>query len=114
MKTDRLLKKLDQVKYPLLVLAIGLLLLLIPGRRDTTLETTSDDGLSELLSMAEGVGETEVLVSEHGVLVICEGASDASVKLDILRAVRSYTGFGSDQITILRLRDHGKGGKGHD
>ena len=115
MKTEALLKKLDQIKYPLLVLAIGFLLILIPGRKRTQDETlSSEGGLSQLLSMADGVGEAEVLISEHGVLVICEGASDAAVKLDILRAVGSYTGFGSDKITILKLADLEKGGKGHD
>lgn len=114
MKLDALVKKLDQIKYPLLVLTIGLLLILFPSKKETADDYSADRGLSQLLSMAEGVGEAEVLISEHGVLVICEGASDAAVKLDILRAVGSYTGFGSDRITILRLADLEKGGKGHD
>ena len=37
------------------------------------------------------------------VIVVCEGAAKASVRLDILRAVYSYTGFGSDKVTILEF-----------
>ena len=33
------------------------------------------------------------------------GAENAAVKLDIIRAISSYTGFGSDRITILKLAD---------
>ena len=50
------------------------------------------------------MGEARVLVSDSGVVVACEGAASAEVRLDILRAVRSYTGFGTDKITILKLR----------
>ncbi len=106
MKLESLLKKLEQLKGPLLILAVGLLLLLMPGGKKQETETNGNTDLRSILSAAEGVGETQVLISENGVVIVCEGADDASVKLDILRAVGSYTGFGSDKITILRLVDH--------
>ena len=103
MKIDGIVKKLESFRYPLLVLMIGLLILLLPGGKKTETEDGPEASLCAALSDTRGVGRAEGLISEHGVVVICEGADDAAVKLDILRAVGSYTGFGSDKITILRM-----------
>ena len=43
--------------------------------------------------------------SDSGVVVVCEGAANPKVRLDIIRAVESYTGYSSDKITILRMTD---------
>ena len=59
--------------------------------------------LCSVLSACEGVGEVKVIISEEGVVVVCEGANDAKVRLDIIRAVSSYTGFGTDRITVLKM-----------
>ncbi len=105
MKLEDLRKKLAQFRAPLLVLLAGLLILLLPGGLGKSEAPALEPGLRELLSRTEGVGEAEVLISEHGVIVVCEGAHDPAVKLDILRAVGSYTGFGSDRITILPMAE---------
>lgn len=105
-----LLDKLKGLKLPLLILAVGLLLLLWPGQSKTA-EPGPDGELEALLSRVEGVGEAQALVSEHGVLIVCEGADSAAVKLDILRAVASYTGFGSDKVTILKLSENKETGR---
>ena len=95
---------LAQYKYPLLILAVGFLLLLLPsGQKMRPADPDTDEALAAILSEAKGMGETHVLISENGVVVVCRGASNASVRLDIIRAVSSYTGFGSDKITILTL-----------
>ena len=108
-----MLKKLAQYKAPLLILAVGLLLMLLPASSGKSASAQDEDcELSALLASASGVGEARVLISEHGVIVVCEGADSAAVKMDIIRAVGSYTGFGSDKITILRLVDYEKGRKG--
>ncbi len=106
MKLEEILKKLDQIKIPLLVLAVGLLLLLMPSGSKKEAETDSDSDLQSILSSARGVGQAQVLISDNGVVIVCDGADDAGVKLDILRAVSSYTGFGSDKITILKRMEH--------
>lgn len=107
------LKKLAQYKYPLLMLAVGLLLMLLPSSSGKSApEPDESCELSALLESAAGVGAARVLLSEHGVIVVCEGADSAAVKMDIIRAVGSYTGFGSDKITILRLADYEMGRKG--
>ena len=101
----RLLSGLAKYKAPLLVLLLGVLLMLIPTGEKTKSAQTRDEALGAILSQTQGVGEARVLISENGVVVACRGADNASVKLDIIRAVSSYTGFGSDKITILKLRN---------
>ena len=106
MKLDALMKKLERLKYPLLILILGLFLLLLPSGTKKQAETDGNSDLQTILGSARGVGRAQVLISDNGVVVVCDGADDASVKLDILRAVGSYTGFGSDKITILKRVEH--------
>ena len=99
------LKKKKKWKTPLFILLAGLLLLLLPGGEEKSVPAAPPEAaLADILSKTQGVGEARVLMSDSGVVVACEGASSAEVRLDILRAVRSYTGFGTDKITILKLR----------
>ena len=105
MNLNDIVKKLQPFRIPLLILILGLILLLMPGGKSQNAAQSADAQLCETLSAAEGVGEARVLISEHGVLVVCEGGDSAAVKLDIIRAVGSYTGFGSDRITILKMLD---------
>ncbi len=106
-----ILKQLDKFKYPLLVLLIGILLMLLPGSiRSPTDSEGESDRFSQLLSRVEGVGKSDLLISDNGIVIVCEGAEDAEVQLHLLQAIRSYTGFGSDRITILKMTEHGRGG----
>ncbi len=97
-------KFLEKYKYPLLVLAFGLLLMLMPGGQGTEAEpAVGEEALSQLLSHTEGAGQTQVLVSEQGVVVLSQGAERADIRLKILQAVQSYTGFAADKITVLKM-----------
>ena len=98
--------RLEKFKYPLLVLIVGVMLMLIPGK-NAYLDTPSgtDEPLKTVLSCTNGVGRAEVIASECGVVVVCDGAEDARVRLDIIRAVGAYTGFASDKITILKMSE---------
>ena len=101
-----ILKKLGRYKYPLLMLVLGLLLFLIPGK--TAQETEAGDAdqlLQQILACTEGVGDVRVLTSASGAVIVCQGAEDAKARLDIIRAVYSYTGLSSDKITVLKMRD---------
>ena len=103
---SELRSKIEKMKYPILVLCIGLVLMLIPSSTSSAnLTGETNELLSQLLSCTEGVGDARVIVSEKGVVVVCSGAEDAKVRLEILRAVGSYTGFGSDRITVLKMAD---------
>lgn len=100
-----ILKSMERWKYPLLILLLGLMLLLLPNtEKQAPVEPGPQDALAKLLTDSQGVGRAQVLISETGVVVVCDGASNASVRLDIIRAVNSYTGFGSDKITILKFK----------
>ena len=98
--------KLEKFKYPLIVLVLGIALMLIPGKSAIIDEAAdTDEPLKTVLSCTSGVGRAEVIASDCGVVVVCDGAEDAKVRLDIIRAVSSYTGFASDKITILKMND---------
>ena len=107
MNTDwknKLLPFLKKYKAPLLVLLLGIVLMLIPTGSGRAVPLPEEsERLALVLSETKGVGESRVLLSENGVVVVCAGAENAAVRLDIIRAVSSYTGFGSDRITILKL-----------
>ena len=94
----------EKFKYPILLLFIAIMILLLPAStEDKSGLTETDSLLSLILSCTEGVGDARVIVSENGVVVVCTGANDAKVRLEILRAVGSYTGFASDRITVLKM-----------
>ena len=98
--TDKLKGKaelLGRFRYPFIILIAGVLLLLLPSG--------SSGLLAQVLSCSEGVGNARVLISDSGVVVVCEGAANPKVRLDIIRAVESYTCYSSDKITILRMTD---------
>lgn len=98
--------KLDKFKYPLVVLIIGVVLMLLPVDSGSSGKASEEEPMAVLLSSTEGVGESRVLISENGVVVVCRGAENARVRLDIIQAVSSYTGFTSDKITILKMADY--------
>ncbi len=105
-EVSALLKRLRPFRYPLLVLLLGLCLLLLPtGARRQETEPGVQTSLEQALGAAEGVGRVRVLLSEKGAVVICDGAENAAVRWNILRAIGSYTGFGSDRITVLKMTE---------
>lgn len=100
---DALIKTLDKYKYPLIVLLVGVLLMLIPF--DTSVkDSDSDRKFEKLLSETRGVGKASVIISDTGVVVVCEGADSARVRLDIVNSIESYTGFGPEKVTILKQK----------
>ncbi len=106
MNKKALLPLMEKWKLPLMILLAGLgLMLFQPSEKPKDTVPGPQEALAELLSQTQGVGTAQVLISDSGVVVACSGASNAAVRLDIIRAVSSYTGFGSDKITILKLRN---------
>ena len=104
MQLDSIKETLTKYKYPLLILALGLLFLMLPSDRTQNINAESEDILlQQVLACSKGVGEARLISSENGVVISCEGANDPQVRLDIIRAVSSYTGFSSDKITILKM-----------
>ena len=97
---------MERIKYPAAILLIGVLFMIFPETSSNSKyidnETTT---LSQILNSTSGVGECKVLISDKGVVVVCEGANNAKVRLEIIHAVGSYTGYSSDKITILKLAE---------
>lgn len=100
---DALKKTLDKYKYPLIVLLVGMLLMLIPFNASSA-DSDSDRRFEKLLCETRGVGKASVIISDTGVVVVCEGADSARVRLDIVNSIESYTGFGPEKVTILKQK----------
>lgn len=104
-KGKALWKKLSEFRYVLLVAAVGLLLILWPtGSTAPAAAESREEELrvAALLSQIEGVGEAQVLLSDSGAVVVCDGADSASVCLKITQAVKCYTGLGADEVQIFK------------
>lgn len=118
---EKLTALLQRNKYVWLVFALGLALLLLPRSTSSILSPEPTEGMGEpmtgsgipldtesarleaLLSRIAGAGETHVLLSQNGAVVVCAGADNAEVCLDVTNAVSAYTGLGSDKIRVMRL-----------
>lgn len=94
---------LEKFKYPLLILVLGVALMLAPTGGKQADVPEGDALLGQVLSCTEGVGQAQVIVSDSGVVVVCQGADNAKVRLDIIKAIGAYTGFGADKITVLKM-----------
>lgn len=108
-RMSELWKKLAEFRYVLLVAAVGLALLLWPsgasGTAGDDAHSAEETRLAALLEQIEGVGHTQVLLSDSGAVVVSEGAGQASVRLAITQAVRCYTGLGANEVTIFKMDD---------
>lgn len=101
-----LAEKTAGFKYVLLVAAVGLALLLWPSGQSAasdSAEASEEARIAALLTRIEGVGEVEILLSDSGAVVVCQGADSASVCLKVARAVRCYTGLGADKVEIFKM-----------
>ena len=80
--------------------------MLMPVNSTKDISQDSTDVLvGKILSSAQGVGDSVVIISDKGVIVVCEGADKAKVRLEIIQAISSYTGYSSEKITILKMVD---------
>lgn len=80
----------------------------------TDVASSEDDGRKseerKTVIMSAGSAYNEAAVSSveypqfQGALIVCRGAGSASVKLDLINAVASLTGLGSDQITVVKMK----------
>lgn len=108
MNGKKMLDGLAKYKYPLIVLIVGLVLLLIPsGSTKSSSDGVSNDDeqrLAAILESSRGVGNASVLISEHGAVVVCDGAADPEVKLSVIKSVEAYTGLDCDEIQVLITR----------
>ena len=109
-------KLLFRNKFVLIALCAGLLLILLPrkpasdaGNGDPMAASgipldTESGRIAALLEEIRGVGEAEVLLSGNGAVIVCRGAEDPDVRLNVTNAVAAYTGLGSDKITVMKMK----------
>ena len=73
-----------------------------------TSEGNSSDRETVIVSTGSGTEEpvsVKTIYPEfQGALVVCQGADNASVKLEVLKAVSAITGLSSDQISICQRK----------
>lgn len=60
--------------------------------------------LADRGSAAEPISVTVFSPVYQGALVVAEGGDCASVRLDIMEAVASLTGLGTDKITVIKMK----------
>lgn len=103
-------------RYLLLLLLAGLFLIMLPGtgeNKEKMAESTQEElRLKGALQSLEGVGDVYVLLAEEGgrnggysgAVILCQGANDAAVRLQIVEAVSAFTGMGSNRIIVLKMK----------
>lgn len=71
------------------------------------MELARDDGGTVILSGGSGVENIVTIKTLYpvyqGAVIVCAGADSPAVKYDILSAVMTYTGLGSDKISICAM-----------
>lgn len=73
-----------------------------------TEKTSSEIKLGEILSHIEGVGETDVMISENeekilGVVIVCEGADNIMTRSNIINAVSIALDIDKNLIAIYSM-----------
>ena len=78
--------------------------------RDQRENSLSQSDKTEIVIVGSGNGETPVVKQTHmpeymGAVVVCEGADNAKVCLQLTQAVQSLTGITSDHIVISKMQN---------
>ncbi|MCQ2418958.1 MAG: hypothetical protein MJ085_04145 [Clostridia bacterium] len=73
-------------------------------------ENRSDTAQEATVIVSRGSGGEEAVVRKtilpgfQGALIVCEGADDPSVKLNVINAVSGLTGLSSEKITVVKMK----------
>lgn len=105
----KLFDKLKSSKYLPIVLIVLLCLAfaMILFTNDKTNGTTEEEKLEQILSKIEGVGKLSLFISnseEKKVVVVCEGANDIRVRIDLLDAVATALAIPKQNISICEMK----------
>ena len=100
-------------------LAAALLLLLAGGGKDAGLASQEEQRIAEVLSAMAGAGKVEVALfyggeadalgtrtdGPTGAVVVAEGADDLSVRLSLIRAVRTLLGLPESAVDVFVMEE---------
>lgn len=73
-------------------------------------DNPSDSASEATVILSRGSGGQEAVVRKtilpgfQGALIVCEGADDPAVKLNVINAVSGLTGLGSEKITVVKMK----------
>ncbi len=92
----------------LLALAAACLLLLFAPESGGGGATDTEARMERVLQKIDGAGEVRVMVTEtdggySGVLVVCEGARDLSVRLTVQNAVHTLLNIDNQKINVVPM-----------
>lgn len=104
-----------------IALALGLILIFLGGRSrddiDTEVEVSTEERIAAACSSVEGVGQCSVYVyyspaaSSRGeqnvesVIVVCDGADSATVRLRLTEMLSSFFGIGTNRVRIEKRKN---------
>lgn len=82
----------------------------IDGQTSVSTLSESEQKVSQILEEIEGVGEAEVMICEteegvEGVVVVCEGAKNLQVVMDIREAVAAALGTKQNAVKIYLKKE---------
>lgn len=92
---------LKKYRFLILALFVGILLLTLPTHGSSKAPKTDEERFAALLQATDGVGDAQVLISDNGVVIVCDGAWNAEVRMTVINAAEAFTGFTSDKIQVL-------------
>lgn len=102
----KILDKMPKYALPMIALLVGLLILLLPtgsGSEEREQGLSEELRIARTLEASSGVGRARVLLSEKGAVIVCDGAESPETRLNVINAVKAYTGLGSEKIQVLKL-----------
>lgn len=71
-------------------------------------DRNSEDRKTVILSHGSAYDEAAVSAVQYpvfqGALIVCDGAENPAVRLNIVQAVSAVTGLGSDRITVVKMK----------
>lgn len=96
----------------LIVLACCVLLYFLPAREKETADTSTplELRLESVVGNIEGAGRVRAMIREDadgiaGVLVVCEGAGDLTVRLRVQTAVCTLLGVENSRISVVEMEN---------
>ena len=83
-------------------------LLLMGGGGDKGMASQEEQRIAEVLGALGGAGKVEVVLGPTGAVVVAEGADDLSVRLSLIRAVRTLLGLPESAVDVFVMEEEGR------
>ncbi len=97
----------------MLALLLLCLLFVSSKRGEGNVKTDLEIRMERVMEKVEGAGESYVMINEEdgrvkGVLIMCEGAEDISVRLRVQEAARAILDVENERIHVMPMEGKGK------